>query len=73
MILHHLSRCAPAEKCLMPTIIKGREEMFFRLGFSWTLTMKLVDDQVIDFPWPLANISDEDIATICDMIRRPGG
>ena len=34
--------------------------------------MKLVDDQGIDSLWTLASISDEDIATICGMICRPG-
>ena len=49
------------------------EEMFLRLGFSQTVAMKLVDDQGIDSPWTLASLFDEDIVTICDMIRRPGG
>ena len=34
--------------------------------------MKLVDDQGMDSSWTLASLSDEDIVTICDMIRRPG-
>ena len=35
--------------------------------------MKLVDNQGIGFSQILASLSDEDIAAICDVIRRPGG
>ena len=35
--------------------------------------MKLVDDQVMDSPWSLASISDEDIAAIYDVICRFNG
>ena len=35
--------------------------------------MKLVDDQGIDSPWILASLFDEDIATIYNVILRPGG
>ena len=34
--------------------------------------LKLLDDQGIDSPQTLASLSDEDIATICNMICRPG-
>ena len=37
--------------------------MFLRLGFTQTVTMKLVYDQGINSPWYLASLSDEDIAT----------
>ena len=47
--------------------------MFLRLGFSQTVAMKLVDGQGIGSPWTLASLSDEDIATICDVIHRPSG
>ena len=67
------ARCMPATESLPPTIIEEMEEMFFRLGFSQTVAMKLVDYQWIHSPWTLASISDEDNATICGVIRRPGG
>ena len=63
-------RHAPATESLSPTIIKEREEMFLRLGFSQTVAIKLVDDKGIDFPQILANLSDEDIPTICNVINR---
>ena len=66
------ARCTPAAESLLLTIIKEMEEMLLRLGFSQTVAMKLVDDQVIESPWTLASLSDEDIVTTCDMIRRPG-
>ena len=66
-------RCAPASESPPPTIIKEMEEMFLGLEFNQTVAMKLVDDQGIDFPWTLASLSDNNIATICDMICRPGG
>ena len=37
------------------------------------MAQKLVDDHGIDSPWTLASLSDKDITTICDLIRRPGG
>ena len=37
------------------------------------VTQKLVDDQWIDIPQTLANLSDEDITMICHVMRRPGG
>ena len=49
------------------------EEMFLRLGFSQTVSMKLVDDQGIDFLQTLASVSDKDIASIFYLIRRLGG
>ena len=65
-------RCALSTVSPLPTILKEMEEMFLRLGFSQTVAMKLVDDQGIDSPWTLASLSDESIATTCDVIR-PGG
>ena len=68
-----LARCMPATVRPLPTTIEEMEEMFLRLGFSQTVAMKLVDDQGIVSLWTLASLSDEDIAAICDVIRRPGG
>ena len=68
-----LGRHASAAKSLPPTIIKEMEEMYFRLGFNQTVDQKLANDQGIDSPQTLASLSDEDIAAICGMIRRPGG
>ena len=65
--------CAPATEDPQQIIIKEMEEMFLGLGFIQTVAMKLVDDQWIDSPWTLASLFDEDIATICNAIRRPGG
>ena len=56
-----LVRCTLAAPSLPPMIIKEMEEMFLRLGFSQTVAMKLVDDQGIDSPQTLANLSNEDI------------
>ena len=66
-------RCTLATESLPSTIIIEMEEMFLRLGFSQTVAMKLLDDQGIDSPQTLASLSDKDIATICNMIRRAGG
>ena len=68
-----LAWCTPATDILPLTIIEEMEEMFFRLGFSQTVAMTLVHDQGIVSTWILAHLSDNDIATICDVIRRPGG
>ena len=67
------ARCMPDRESLPLTIIKEMEEMFLRIGFSQTVAMKLVGDQGIDSPLILASLSDEDITTICNVIRRPGG
>ena len=67
------ARCAPAAESPPLIIVKEREEMFLRLRLSLTVAMKLVNDQEIDSPWTLASLSNEDIATICDEIRRPVG
>ena len=64
------SICGPVNRPPPPTV-KKMGEMFLRLDFSQTMAMKLVDVKGIDSPWTLANISDEDIATVCDMICRP--
>ena len=48
------------------------EEMSLRLVFSQTVVMKLVDDKRIDSPWTLASLSDDNIATICNVIFRLG-
>ena len=53
------------------TVVKEMKEVFLRLGFSQTVAMKLVDDKGIDFPLTLASQSDENIATICNMIHSP--
>ena len=66
------ARHAPASESLPLTIIKEMEEMFLRLGFSQTVATKLTDDQGIDSRATLANLFDENIATYCSMIRRPG-
>ena len=42
------------------------------LGFTQTVAQKLVGDQGIDSPWTLASLSDDDITTICNVIKRPG-
>ena len=63
---------APATESPQPTIIKEIKEMFLRLGFSQTVAMKLVNDKEIDSPLTLASLSDENTATICNIIRRPG-
>ena len=63
-----LARCVLAMKSLPPTLSK--KQIFLRLGFSQTVTQKLMDDQWIDYPWTLASLSDEDIAAIFDMIKR---
>ena len=55
------------------SIIKEMEEMFLRLRFSQLVTQKLVDDQGIDSPRTLTDFSDLEIATICNVIRMPGG
>ena len=47
--------------------------MLLRLGFSQMVAHKLVDDKGIDTLWTLASLFDEDITTICDVIKRPGG
>ena len=49
------------------------EKMFFRLGFSQAVVLKLVDYQGIDSPQTLASLSDEEITEIFDIIYRPGG
>ena len=63
----------PAVQSLPPTVVKKMEEMFLRLGFSQAVVLKRVDDQGIDSPQTLANLSDEDIADICNVIHRHGG
>ena len=65
-----LVSCTQAAPSPPPTIIQEMEVIFLRLGFSQTVAMKLVDDQGINSPWTLASLSDEDIATIFDVICR---
>ena len=55
------------------TIKDEMQEMFVWLLFSQRIAKKLVDDQEIDSPNTLASISNNDIVTICDIIRRHGG
>ena len=45
-----LAKSVQATECPLMTIIKEMEEMFSWLGFSQTIAIKLVDDQVIDSP-----------------------
>ena len=68
-----LGRNVPATESPLLTTVEDMNEMFLRLRFSQTVAMKLVDDQGIVSPWTIASISDEDIATVWDVIRRPGG
>ena len=65
-------RCAPATECLPLTII-GEMEDAPHTRFSQTVAMKLVDDQGIDSLQTSASLFDENIATICHVIKRPGG
>ena len=58
-----LGRCTPAAKSLPPTIVEEIEEMFLRLGFSWTVAQKLVNDQGIDSPCTLESLPYKNIAT----------
>ena len=60
-------RCAPVTESQPPTIIKEGEDRF-----SQMVAMKLVNDQGTYSPLTFASLSDEDIAAICDVIRRPG-
>ena len=68
-----LGRHALAAESTPLTIVKEMEEMFLRLGFNQTVAQKLVEDQGIDSQWTLACFSDEDITTICDVMRRSEG
>ena len=68
-----LIACAPATTSLPPIILKEMKEMFFRLGFSQAVLLKLVDDQGIDSPQTLASHSGKDVAIICNMICRSDG
>ena len=49
------------------------DKIFFRLESSQTVALKLMEDQGIDSPWILSSLSDKDMTTICNVIRRPGG
>ena len=44
--------------------------MFIRLMFIKTVVEKIVDNQGIDSPETLSSLSDDDIASICDAIKR---
>ena len=68
-----LAACALATPSLPPIVVKEMEKMFLRLGFIKAVVLKLVEDKGIDFPQTLASLSDEDIATIYDMVCRPCG
>ena len=68
-----LAICAPGGESPPPTIIEKIEEMFLRLSLSQTVAMNLVDNQGIVSTQTQASLSDEEIATICDVIRRPSG
>ena len=63
---------APAMPSPPPTVIKEMDEIFLRLGFTQTVSMKLVDEQGINSLQTLASLSDEDITAICNVIHRPG-
>ena len=43
-----LSNCMPAEESPPPTVKEEMQMILLRLGFSQTVTQKLVEDQVID-------------------------
>ena len=64
---------ALAQPHLPPIDMEEMEKMFLTLRFSQTVVLKLVEDKVTHSPQTLANLSDEDIAPIYDMIHRPGG
>ena len=66
-----LARYMPDTEKIPLTIVKEMEEMFLRLGFIQIMAMKLVDDRRIDSLWTLTSLSDEEIAIICNVIRRP--
>ena len=51
-----------------PTVKQSMERLFLRLCFSQTVARKLEEDHGIDSPQILAILSDEDIATIYEMI-----
>ena len=56
-----------------PTVKQLMERMLLRLCFSQTVDRKLGEDQGKDFPWILASLSDNDIATTHDVICRFNG
>lgn len=47
--------------------------MFILLMFSQMVVKKLVDDQGMYSHEILGSLSDNDIVSICNMFRRPGG
>ena len=65
-----LDNCWSAVKCIPLTVKNDILMMFIRLGFSQMAVEKLVDDQEIDSSITLANLSDENNATTCDVIRK---
>ena len=58
-----------ATECPPLTVKDEMQIVFLRLGFSQTVAQMLMGDQRID---TLASLFDEDISTICDVIRRHG-
>ena len=47
--------------------------MFVSLIFSQTVAKKLLEEKGTDFPDTLANLSGDDITSICNVILRSGG
>ena len=68
-----LGRHSTAAESPPLTMNEEMKEIFSRLVFSKTVAQKPVEDQGIISPWILASLFDEDITTICDIIRRPEG
>ena len=61
---------AQATESPPPTILEEIEDMFLILASTQSVDTKLVDDQGIESPQSLASLSDKDIASICNVIRR---
>ena len=63
----------PSEENPSLSVKNETQEMLLRLGLSQVVANKIVNDQEIDSPWTLVSLSDEDLTTIFDVIRRLGG
>ena len=61
-----LGSCLPATGSPPPTVKDEMQGMFLRLELSPMAAQK-------NSPWTLANLLDEDITAICDVIRMPDG
>ena len=62
---HNLQETATAKELM--------QSMFVRLMFSQMALEKLVEDLWTDFAETLASLSSDDITSICNVIRNPGG